>query len=175
MTLRRCGAVPRARRVSAAGMLLLAVAGLCAARPAAAQQSANEVAVWQLETTYWNDVKSVDLEGYRALWHKDFVGWPYSSAQPVRKDHITDWITGLTGKGLRKFAGQRVEVVGGSSGGGLTIKGGLWPAPTGGARGVALDPAQAAIANQQARAGGTAADVPEFKVAKVRIVPGACD
>ena len=45
----------------------------------------------------------------------------------------------LNGKGLRKFAGQRVEVVGGSSGGGLAIKGGLWPAPTGGARGVAAE------------------------------------
>jgi hypothetical protein len=81
----------------------------------------------------------------------------------------------LNGKGLRKFAGQRVEVVGGSSGGGLAIKGGLWPAPTGGARGVALDPAQAAIANQQARARGTPADVPEFKVSKVRVVPGVCE
>ena len=100
MTLRKRDAVPRARRVSAVGMLLLAVAGLCAARPAAAQQSANEEAVWKLETAYWNDVKSVDLDGYRALWRKDFVGWPYSSAQPVRKDHITDWISGLTGKGL---------------------------------------------------------------------------
>ena len=100
MTLRKRDAVPRARRVSAVGMLLLAAAGLCAARPAAAQQSANEQAVWKLETAYWNAVKSVDLVGYRALWHEDFVGWPYSSAQPVRKDHITDWITEPTGKGL---------------------------------------------------------------------------
>ena len=81
-------------------MLLLAIAGVCAALPASAQQSANEQAVWKLETTYWNDVKSLDLDGYRALWHPDFVGWPSSSAQPVRKDHITEWITAMTGKGL---------------------------------------------------------------------------
>ena len=82
----------------------------------------------------------------------------------------------LNGKGLRKFAGQRVEIIGGSPAGGLTIKGGLWPAPTGGARGVAQDPTQAAIAAQQA-ATGTASpgQDPEFKVAKVRAIPGACD
>ena len=40
----------RARTVSGTRMLLLAAAGLCAALPAAAQQSANEQAVWKLET-----------------------------------------------------------------------------------------------------------------------------
>jgi len=84
----------------------------------------------------------------------------------------------LTGKGLRKFAGQRVELVGGGSPdkGGLAVKGGLWPPPSGGARGVAQDPSQAAIAIQQAGGGaGTLGVVPEFKVSKVRIVPGACE
>ncbi len=80
--------------------LLLAVVGLCTAFPAVGQQSANEQAVWKLESAYWNYVKAADLEGYRTLWHKDFVGWPYSNAQPARKDHITEWITALTGKGL---------------------------------------------------------------------------
>ena len=79
----------------------LALAGFCMALSAAAQQSANEQAVWKLEADYWKFVKAVDLEGYRGLWHVNFVGWPSSSAQPARKGHITDWITGLTGKGLR--------------------------------------------------------------------------
>ena len=81
MRLREWGSLPRA--VSGTRSMLLAVAGLCAALPAVAQQSANEQAVWKLETAYWNDVKAVDLDAYRALWHRDFVGWPYSSAQPV--------------------------------------------------------------------------------------------
>jgi len=79
----------------------LALVGFCMALSAAAQQSANEQAVWKLEADYWKFVKAADLEGYRGLWHGNFLGWPSSSAQPVRKDHITDWITGLTGKGLR--------------------------------------------------------------------------
>ena len=79
----------------------LALVGFCMALSAFAQQSANEQAVWKLEADYWKFVKAVDLEGYRGLWHGNFVGWPSSSAQPARKDHITDWITGLTAKGLR--------------------------------------------------------------------------
>lgn len=81
--------------------VLLALTGLCAALSASAEQSANEQAVWKLEADYWKFVKAVDLEGYRGLWHANFVGWPSSSAQPERKDHITDWITELTGKGVR--------------------------------------------------------------------------
>jgi ketosteroid isomerase-like protein len=46
-------------------------------------------------------VKANDLEKYRALWHDNFVGWPYVSPAPVRKDHITDWITSNTSKGIK--------------------------------------------------------------------------
>jgi hypothetical protein len=82
----------------------------------------------------------------------------------------------LNGKGMKKYAGQRVELVGGSPGGGLSVKGGLWPPPSGGARGVAQDPSQAAIAIQQAAGGaGGAGVVPEFRVSKVRLVPGVCE
>ncbi len=101
MRLREERALARRRRDFGERMLLLAITGLCAALPAAAQQSANEQAVWKLETAYWSYVKAADLDGYRTLWHQDFVGWPSSSAQPARKDHITDWITASTEKGLR--------------------------------------------------------------------------
>ncbi len=66
------------------------------------QNAANDEAeVWNLEKAYWEYVKSEDLEKYRALWHEDFVGWPYVSSAPVRKDHITDWITMNTSKGVK--------------------------------------------------------------------------
>jgi hypothetical protein len=65
-----------------------------------AQQSAEEQAVWKLEHSYWEDVKALDLNSYRNLWHPNFVGWPMVSSQPQRKDHITDWITAYTAKGL---------------------------------------------------------------------------
>jgi len=66
------------------------------------QESAkDEAQVWNLEKAYWEYVKGNDLEKYRALWHEDFVGWPFVNASPVRKDHITDWITANTSKGVR--------------------------------------------------------------------------
>lgn len=66
-----------------------------------ASPAATEAQIWNLEKAYWEYVKSNDLEQYRALWHDDFVGWPFVSPKPVRKDHITDWITNNTSKGLK--------------------------------------------------------------------------
>ncbi|PYJ67166.1 MAG: hypothetical protein DME76_15795, partial [Verrucomicrobia bacterium] len=61
----------------------------------------DEAQVWSLEKAYWEYVKSNDLEKHRALWHEDFVGWPLVSSAPVHKDHITDWITANTSKGIK--------------------------------------------------------------------------
>jgi ketosteroid isomerase-like protein len=60
-----------------------------------------EKEIWSLEKAYWEYVKTNDLEKYRALWHEDFVGWPLVSSAPVRKDHITDWMTANTSKGMK--------------------------------------------------------------------------
>jgi ketosteroid isomerase-like protein len=62
-------------------------------------QSPQEQAVWKLEHAYWDYVKSFDLERYRMLWHSDFVGWPQSSATPVRKADIGNWFMGHKDKG----------------------------------------------------------------------------
>ena len=61
----------------------------------------DETQVWQLEKAYWEYVKANDLEKYRALWHENFLGWPFISSAPERKDHITDWITANTSKGIK--------------------------------------------------------------------------
>jgi len=75
-------------------VVVLATAGV-------ARGAANdETQVWRLEKAYWEYVKSNDFEKYRALWHDNFVGWPFVSSAPVRKDHITDWITTNTSKGI---------------------------------------------------------------------------
>ena len=80
-------------------VIFILLAAICVAAPVRAQQSDNEKAVWKLETTYWEDVKALDLDSYKNLWHENFVGWPYSNSQPARKDHITDWIKAHTDKG----------------------------------------------------------------------------
>ena len=65
-----------------------------------AQESKDEETLWNLERAYWRYVQGNDLSAYSNLWHKDFLGWPSVNAAPVHKDHITDWITAQTSKGL---------------------------------------------------------------------------
>jgi len=70
------------------------------AEPPAQNSTKDETQIWNLEKAYWDYVKANDLEKYRALWHEHFLGWPYSSASPAHKDHVTDWITANTSKGV---------------------------------------------------------------------------
>ena len=78
-----------------------------------AQDSAkDETQVWNLEKAYWEYVKANDVEKYRALWRDDFVAWPPSSSAPVRKDHLTDWLTENISKGikLQSFAIEQLAI-----------------------------------------------------------------
>jgi hypothetical protein len=82
----------------------------------------------------------------------------------------------LKGKSLKKFAGMRVEVVGGASNSNaVAVRGGL-VGPLNGARGVAIDPAQESVKRQPGGGGaGVGPAYPEFKVSRVKAVGGACE
>lgn len=80
------------------GLCITAVV-LCASKLVAAPLSADGNKVWALEEAYWHYVQTDDLNSYRSLWNPNFLGWPYMSPEPLRKDHITDWITGYTKNG----------------------------------------------------------------------------
>ena len=75
-------------------------------RTFAADTATEEQKLWERERAYWQYVEKNDLTAYRSLWHDDFLGWPSISATPVRKDHITDWITSQTSQGLTFKAGE---------------------------------------------------------------------
>jgi ketosteroid isomerase-like protein len=81
--------------------LFVGALALSGARTIQAQGSADEQALWKLEQNYWRYVQENDLAAYSALWHERFLGWPSVSPVPVHKDHITDWITAQTRKGLK--------------------------------------------------------------------------
>ena len=76
------------------------------------QRSADADKVWSLEEDYWRYVKANDLDGYRGLWHPDFLGWPFSSPEPARKAQITDWITTHTSRGerVKEYQLERLKV-----------------------------------------------------------------
>lgn len=69
--------------------------------------SENEQTLWNLEHEYWRYVQDNNLSAYSGLWHKNFLGWPSVSPAPVRKDHITDWITSQTSKGFTFESGEQ--------------------------------------------------------------------
>lgn len=79
-----------------------------AAEPSSASSglSGDEQTIWNKERAYWQYVEKNDLTSYGDLWHENFLGWPSVSATPVRKDHITDWITSQTSKGLSCKPGE---------------------------------------------------------------------
>ena len=102
------------------------------------------------------------------------------SAKPEGRDYTFTDIDGgnqyrLTGKDIRKYAGQKVQVVA-ERPKKFEIKGGLYPSPNVAGQAGALDPVESAIATQRGsgvKAGG-AADLPEFRAGRVRAVTGAC-
>lgn len=68
--------------------------------------SESEQTLWKLEHAYWRYVQDDDLPAYLGQWHQDFLGWPLFNSAPVHKDHITDWITSQTSKGLTFQPGE---------------------------------------------------------------------
>jgi hypothetical protein len=81
----------------------------------------------------------------------------------------------LTGKNLKQYAGQRVEIVSAKSGG-LTIRGGLYPSANVAGQAGHIDSAQAAIASQPGvhNTGKSEGRLPEVRVSTVRAVEGIC-
>src|SRR5580698_7204364 len=64
------------------------------------RRSPEEEAVWKLELSCWEFVKTLDLSSYRELWHDDFVAWPHINSRPVRKNQVTEWISANNAQGI---------------------------------------------------------------------------
>lgn len=77
----------------------------------------------------------------------------------------------LTGTNVKTFLGQRVQITGGLDSRRLRIVGGLLPSPNVAGQAGAIDPTQAAMAG---RGGAGTAQLPTFKVARVRALSGSC-
>jgi hypothetical protein len=81
----------------------------------------------------------------------------------------------LNGKGIKKYAGQRVRIVGDPPNSKkLKFRTGLWPSPNVAAQAGALDPAQESIARHSSGTSGMPDATPELKVVRVHGVDGAC-
>jgi ketosteroid isomerase-like protein len=83
-------------------LLLIAYITALAGQTFAADTAADEQRIWERERSCWHDVEKNDAAAYSNLWHENFLGWPSFSSAPVQydKEHIADWITSETRKGL---------------------------------------------------------------------------
>jgi hypothetical protein len=82
----------------------------------------------------------------------------------------------LKGKGLKRYAGQRVTVVGDPTVKRVRIRLGLWPSPNVAAQAGAMDPAQESIARQPGGAASASEPrTPELRVVRMHGVAGACE
>jgi hypothetical protein len=82
----------------------------------------------------------------------------------------------VSGNGINKYLGKRVEVAGVPGSTRLRVKGGLWPTPNVAGQAGAIDPAKAAIAAQPGGGATGTGDValPTLKVKSVRTLDGGC-
>jgi hypothetical protein len=80
----------------------------------------------------------------------------------------------LNGKNIKKFAGQRVTLVGDTSKKRLQVRTGLWPSPNIAAQAGALDPAQESIARHSGGTNMPDARAPELRVVRMNGVEGGC-
>jgi ketosteroid isomerase-like protein len=95
-----------ARQVFGVVLCLIIASVAIASEKITATASGAEQTLWNLEHAYWRYVQDNDLSAYSNLWHEQFLGWPSVSSAPVRKNHITDWITTQTSKGLTFKTGE---------------------------------------------------------------------
>ena len=102
------------RVLAACGLSLCTGLFLLPATPAAAQELTElQAEVWRMEETYWERLRSRDIERYMELWHPDYVGWPRSNAVPIGTTEIRALIErsrlrperyDLTPRAIRLFA-----------------------------------------------------------------------
>jgi ketosteroid isomerase-like protein len=76
----------RALALGALGLSWVLLAA--AAAPQEASLTKEQQEVWSREEAYRNAVQSRDANAFVALWHEDFVGWPYFEQESIRKSDI---------------------------------------------------------------------------------------
>jgi hypothetical protein len=80
----------------------------------------------------------------------------------------------LNGKDVKKYAGQRVRLVGDPRSKRIQVRTGLWPSPNIAAQAGALDPAQESIARHSGGTNMPDARAPELRVVRMNGIDGAC-
>lgn len=83
----------------------------------------------------------------------------------------------VSGSGISKFVGKRVQIAGTPGSNRFRIRGGLWPTPNVAGQAGAIDPAKAAVAAQPGGGATGTGDIalPTLKVKSIRSLDGGCE
>ena len=71
----------------------------------------DQAKVWQVEESYWKVVAAGDVEGYGALFHKDFIGWPCTSETPKGMKNSSAWVEEIRDNNWKLTYDLRPEAV----------------------------------------------------------------
>jgi hypothetical protein len=142
----------------------MAIAACAAAMPAAAQTSTSNKPA--------PAPKTLTLSG--CVQSSDSTPNQFTFADDVNPAKATTYR--LSGQNMKKYAGRRVEIVGGVVEPRVKIITGLYPSPNVAGQAGAMDPAQAAMAGASGgSASGTGTvELPEFRVKSVKPLDGGC-
>ena len=82
----------------------------------------------------------------------------------------------VSGNGIGRYLGKRVEIAGTTDTGRFKVRGGLWPSPNAAGQAGAIDPARASVAAQPGGPSSGTGDVdwPRFSVKSLRALDGEC-
>jgi hypothetical protein len=145
-------------RFSAIGVLVLAGTTTVVAQTASNQPASSDT-----------------KKGNQPLTLVGCVNAPDAMGQILFSDSAEGTVYRLSGIDLRKYAGQRVQIVGGPSSKRLHVAGGLVPSANAAAQAGDLDPNRAAIANAEAASSAARRSrAPEFRVKSVQTMSGGC-
>jgi len=83
-------------------MLALFIGMVLLSNTASAQKwSAEQQEVWKANENWWKLYKNNDAEGIKALVHKDYVGWSYSSYATEGYEELLKWVYHMFPEGTK--------------------------------------------------------------------------
>jgi ketosteroid isomerase-like protein len=81
-------------------MLVLFIGIAVLSNTALAQEwSAEQQEVWKAVENWWELEKNNDVEGIKALFHKDYIGWFWEDSAPVGHADVLKWADHMIPKG----------------------------------------------------------------------------
>ena len=72
--------------------LLILCLGFATTVVGAEDLTSDELAVWELEESYYRFAKNNDPESYLSLFHDDVIGWPTHDPAPKGRNKVSQWI-----------------------------------------------------------------------------------